>query len=273
MCVSPRGVQSAADGLDWVPGPAASHTKWYVRPRNQSTDGLTEACAPLANQSPFGRILPSEKSRRTCLYSRTKGAYRQGNSLPWTEQPTQIPWPLWLGPPGRQSCKTVIPRKCTCLIHAIDREGWFHQAFDNHTEMPFRENILRSGTLYTHSMEKILNGVLLKSSGRIEDFQDAGYGRSMNLDGVNLFVLIEQIYQIFREIFGRNSFSVGPGCERFPLRIVNIAWRISQWIGCHVHNRSYVVGGCPFLRLECCYDREQCFHFEWRDLEKEYELL
>ena len=47
MCVSPRGVQSAADGL-------------------------TEACAPLANQSPFGRILPSEKSRRTCLFRQTK---------------------------------------------------------------------------------------------------------------------------------------------------------------------------------------------------------
>ena len=66
MCVSPRGVQSAADRL-------------------------TEACAPLANQSPFGRILPSEKSRRTCLYSRTKGAYRQGNSLARDPAPCRLP--------------------------------------------------------------------------------------------------------------------------------------------------------------------------------------
>ena len=61
---------------------------------------------------------------------------------------------------------------------------------------------------------------------------------------VNLFVLIEQMYEIFcqrnvREIFGCNSSGVGPRCEWFPLRIVNIAWRISQWISCHVH---YVLG-------------------------------
>ena len=50
------------------------------------------------------------------------------------------------------------------------------------------------------------------------------------------------MYKIFRqrnvrEIFGRNSSGVGPGCEWFPLRIVNIVWRISQWISCHVHYR------------------------------------
>ena len=38
-----------------------------------------------------------------------------------------------------------------------------------------------------------------------------------------------------REIFGRNSSGVGLRYKWFPLRIVNIAWRISHWIGCHVH--------------------------------------
>ena len=61
----------------------------FVSPRGvwSATVALTEACAPLANQSPFGRILPSEKSRpvRTCLFRQTKEwrqaaepAYRDG---------------------------------------------------------------------------------------------------------------------------------------------------------------------------------------------------
>ena len=63
-----------------------------------------------------------------------------------------------------------------------------------------------------------MNVVLLKRSGRIEDFQASGYGRLKNIEDVNMFVLIEKIHQIFcqrnvREIFARNSFSVGPGCE------------------------------------------------------------
>ena len=32
-------------------------------------------------------------------------------------------------------------------------EGWFHQGFENYTEMPFRQNLLRSGTLDTHSTQ------------------------------------------------------------------------------------------------------------------------
>ena len=36
-----------------------------------------------------------------------------------------------------------------------------------------------------------MNGVLLEGNGQTEDFQDACYGRSMKLYGVNLFVLIE----------------------------------------------------------------------------------
>ena len=106
--------------------------------------------------------------------------------------------------------------------------------------MRFRKNLLRSRMLGTHSTKWIMNGVFLEGSGRIEDFQYAGCVRSLKLDGVNLFILIDQMYQIFRqrnirEIFCHNSSGDGPGCEWFPLRIVNIAWRISQWIGCHVH--------------------------------------
>ena len=53
-----------------------------------------------------------------------------------------------------------------------------------------------------------MNGVLLKKSGRVEDFQDAGYGRSMSLDGVNLFALIEQMYQICRQLNIRERYFV-----------------------------------------------------------------
>ena len=110
------------------------------------------------------------------------------------------------------------------------------------------------GRCIAHSTEWIMNGVLLEGSGQIDDFQDACYGRSMKLDGVNLFVLIEQMYQIFRqrnvrEIFGRNSSGIGLRYQWFPLRIVNIAWRISQWIGCHVHYGSYVVMGQAWVSV------------------------
>ena len=101
----------------------------------------------------------------------------------------------------------------------MDIEGWFHQAFENHTEMPFRQN-LDLGRCILIARSKLWMVSSWRGVGRLRIFRT--------------LVMANRQHNV-REIFGRNSSGVGLRYKWFPLRIVNIAWRISHWIGCHVH--------------------------------------
>ena len=64
----------------------------------------------------------------------------------------------------------------------------------------------------------------------------------MDLNGVHLFVLCEQMDQILRhgdirEVLRLDAFIIGPLGKGLPLKIVNVTGRISKRIGRHIHNR------------------------------------
>ena len=82
--------------------------KWAV-------PGNSKGFQMVSGRASQGWILIPVELRHVLLQ---KAIWRKwGCDRPWTELTTQIPWPLWLGLPGKQSCMTVIPGKCSCLTH------------------------------------------------------------------------------------------------------------------------------------------------------------
>ena len=68
----------------------------------------------------------------------------------------------------------------------------------------------------------------------------------MNFNGVDLFVLREQMNKIFRQsdirkVLGRNAFVIGPLGKGLPLRVINVTGRITKRVSRHIHHSVWEI--------------------------------